>query len=183
MPVYFYITVVIVLFLIFICYKLSEINNILIKAKETDETITPSLLVKTKTNIFSQELIPKIIIQTWKTNVVPQRYIPLIDSVKKNNPDYEYMFFTDENIVDFFKTNYPEYYKTYLNLPIKIQRIDFFRYVAVYHYGGFYLDLDMLYWLNYFFVLYQKFKNCCRVVLFKFIFNLHLKKIESHLIF
>jgi mannosyltransferase OCH1-like enzyme len=54
------------------------------------------------------------------------------------------MFFTDENIVDFFKAHYPEYYKTYLNLPIKIQRIDFFRYVAVYHYGGFYLDLDML---------------------------------------
>ena len=39
--------------------------------------------------------------------------------------------------------HYPSYYSTYLNLPVKIQKIDFFRYVAIYHYGGFYLDLDM----------------------------------------
>ena len=67
----------------------------------------------------------------------------LIESVKLNNPDYEYLFFTDDTIEKFFKLNYPEYYNTYMSLPIKIQKIDFFRYVAVYHYGGFYLDLDM----------------------------------------
>ena len=93
--------------------------------------------------VFSEENIPKIIIQTWKTNNVPQRYMPLIDSVKKNNPDYEYLFFTDESIEKFFKMHYPEYWNTYTNLPVKIQKIDFFRYVAVYHYGGFYLDLDI----------------------------------------
>lgn len=87
--------------------------------------------------------IPKIIIQTWKTADVPHRYKELVDSIKKLNPDYEYKFFTDATIDSFLKTNYPEYYQTYLNLPIKIQRIDFFRYLAVYHYGGFYMDLDM----------------------------------------
>jgi len=91
----------------------------------------------------TENKIPKIIIQTWKTNNVPQRYMSLIESVKINNPDYKYLFFTDENIDEFFKTYYPTYYTTYLNLPVKIQKIDFFRYVAIYHYGGFYLDLDM----------------------------------------
>jgi mannosyltransferase OCH1-like enzyme len=89
------------------------------------------------------EIIPKIIIQTWKSNSIPTHYSKLVESIKKNNPDYKYLFFTDNDIETFLKINYPEYHKTYLNLPIKIQRIDFFRYVAVYHYGGFYMDLDM----------------------------------------
>ena len=105
---------------------------------------TISDLVNTNDDsIFTDDNIPKIIIQTWKTNNVPQRYMPLIDSVKQHNPDYEYLFFTDESIEKFFKTHYPEYWNTYNTLPIKIQKIDFFRYVAVYHYGGFYLDLDI----------------------------------------
>ena len=87
--------------------------------------------------------IPKIIIQTWKTKEIPIKYQGLVDSIKFNNRSYEYKFFTDSDIEEFLKNNYPEYYKTYQNLPILIQKIDFFRYIAVYHYGGFYFDLDM----------------------------------------
>ena len=87
--------------------------------------------------------IPKLIIQTWKTKDIPQKYQPLVDSVKKINYNYEYMYFTDDDIEKFLTENYPEYYDTYEKLPVKIQKIDFFRYVAVYHYGGFYFDLDM----------------------------------------
>ncbi len=87
--------------------------------------------------------IPKIIIQTWKSNEIPEKYNADIESVKKMNPDYKYIFFTDDDIENFLKTNYPDWYTIYQKLPIKIQKIDFFRYVAVYHYGGFYLDLDM----------------------------------------
>jgi mannosyltransferase OCH1-like enzyme len=91
----------------------------------------------------TEQRIPKIIIQTWKTSAIPAKYRLLVDSVKYKNPTYEYKFFTDIDIEEFLKNNYPEYYRTYMNLPVKIQKIDFFRYVAVYHYGGFYLDLDM----------------------------------------
>ena len=87
--------------------------------------------------------IPKILIQTWKNEHIPLIYLSLINSVKKYNPDYTYMLFTDDDIVDFLKNNYPNYYETYLKLPVVIQKIDFFRYVAIYHYGGFYLDLDI----------------------------------------
>lgn len=93
--------------------------------------------------IVLPQIIPKIIIQTWKSNNIPDRYIPLIKNIKNNNPDYEYKLFTDEDIEYFLKSNYSEYYETYKNLPIKIQKIDYFRYIAIYHYGGFYMDLDM----------------------------------------
>lgn len=94
-----------------------------------------------ETNKGSQ--IPKIIIQTWKTENIPEKYRNLVDSVKQKNPDYEYKFFTDLEIETFLRENYPNYYETYTKLPIKIQKIDFFRYIAIYHYGGFYFDLDM----------------------------------------
>jgi mannosyltransferase OCH1-like enzyme len=88
--------------------------------------------------------IPKIIIQTWKDNNIPDKYKDDIASIKKMNPDFKYMFFTDKDIENFLKDNYPEYYITFQKLPVIIQKIDFFRYVAIYHYGGFYFDLDMM---------------------------------------
>ncbi len=94
------------------------------------------------TEIFIQN-IPKIIIQTWKTDTIPDKYTTYVKTLKELHPDYQYIFFTDEQIEHFLKNNYPQYYETYKKLPIKIQKIDFFRYIAIYHYGGFYLDLDM----------------------------------------
>jgi mannosyltransferase OCH1-like enzyme len=133
---YYTITAILILFIIlFIIYQYYE--NI-------KSSIGNILGNTTSTVVFEKHSIPKIIIQTWKTNSVPERYMQLINSIKKSNPDYQHLFFTDNDIEDFLKQNYPEYYQTYLNLPIKIQRIDFFRYIAVYHYGGFYMDLDML---------------------------------------
>jgi len=85
----------------------------------------------------------KNIIQTWKNNDIPYKYHAGIKSLKKYNPDYNFLFFTDKDIETFLKNNYPDYYKTYLLLPYKIQRIDFFRYIAVYHFGGYYFDLDI----------------------------------------
>jgi hypothetical protein len=91
----------------------------------------------------SSDTIPKIIIQTWKTSLIPKKYIEDIKSLKRYNNDYKFMFFTDDDIDIFLKTNYPEYYVSYNKLPIKIQKIDYFRYIAIYHYGGFYFDLDI----------------------------------------
>jgi mannosyltransferase OCH1-like enzyme len=89
--------------------------------------------------------IPKRIIQVWKTwsSKKPEMFSTYIESIKNKNPDYEYLFFKDEQIDDFLKTNYPKYYETYNKLPMNIQKVDFFRYVALYHFGGFYFDLDI----------------------------------------
>jgi mannosyltransferase OCH1-like enzyme len=91
----------------------------------------------------NKEKIPKIIIQTWKTKDIPEKYKEDVDSVKKYNSDFEFLFFDDNDIETFLKNNYPQYYESYIKLPVKIQKIDYFRYIAVYHYGGFYFDLDM----------------------------------------
>jgi mannosyltransferase OCH1-like enzyme len=98
-----------------------------------------------KTNVenFGVNKIPKIIIQTWKNDIIPNNYYNDIKSIMQNNKDYQFLFFNDDNIEDFLSVNYPHYYETYNKLPYKIQKIDFFRYIAVYHFGGFYFDLDM----------------------------------------
>lgn len=83
------------------------------------------------------------IIQTWKDNAIPIKYKSLIHSVKKNNPKANYMFFTDYDIKNFMKEKFPQYLNTFYSLPFTIQKIDFFRYLAIYYYGGIYLDLDM----------------------------------------
>lgn len=114
--------------------------------------------------------IPRIIIQTWKDENIPIKYKNDIESVIKFNPTYQYMFFTDKQIDEFLQSKYPDYWNTYQKLPIKIQRIDFFRYVAVYHYGGFYLDLDM-----------ECYKNLDSLLGYQCIFPLeqHIKKCDS----
>ena len=118
--------------------------------------------------ITENNKIPKIIIQTWKDENIPIKYNSDILSVIKFNPNYQYIFFTDTKIEIFLQTKYPDYWITYQKLPIKIQKIDFFRYIAIYHYGGFYLDLDIECLKNFdsllnykcIFPLEQYIKNC-----------------------
>ena len=126
----------IILLVIILCF-------ILFFYLQTNETILISTLFEKKTSISIPNQIPKIIIQTWKSKYIPIEYKSFVESVLQLHPDYEYLFFDDADIELFLKSNYPEYYHTYQKLPITIQKIDFFRYIAVYHYGGFYMDLDM----------------------------------------
>lgn len=94
------------------------------------------------------ESIPKIIIQVWVQKDggplnIPADEIRFMNKMRKMNPDFQHMFFDGNDVIKFFETNYPEYYSTYQNLPVFIQKLDFFRYLAIYHYGGFYFDLDV----------------------------------------
>jgi len=97
------------------------------------------------------EIIPKNIIQVWidfdkklgTSKEYPKHYNSYVKSVKRINPTFNYMFFNETKIENFLKTEYPEYYVTYTKLPVNIQKVDFFRYIAMYHYGGFYFDLDI----------------------------------------
>ena len=133
--------IIVIMILLLMTYKLYAIQKNVSNINDNLETTYTLPLQSPPSSTI--DIIPKIIIQTWKNSTIPQRYSKLIDSIKQNNPTYKYLFFTDDDIETFLKINYPEYHQTYLKLPIKIQRIDFFRYVAVYHYGGFYMDLDM----------------------------------------
>ena len=94
-------------------------------------------------NLDNIDRIPKTIIQTWKTSDIGGIIGNLIQKLKSNNPEFEYKFFDDQDIINFISEKYPQYLNTFNGFEYNIQKIDFFRYLAIYHYGGFYFDIDM----------------------------------------
>jgi hypothetical protein len=91
-----------------------------------------------------QQSIPKRIIQTGNHADQPLRNRAMMASVRRLSPDYDYLFFDEEQRQAFIDREFPEYRAVFDSFPFNIQRYDFFEYLAVYRYGGFYLDLDVL---------------------------------------
>ncbi|HZU23345.1 MAG TPA: glycosyltransferase [Terriglobales bacterium] len=88
--------------------------------------------------------IPKRIIQTGKQLRQPLRNRAAMRSLALLNPDYEYIFFDNAGVERFIDENFPQYRQIFAGFPFRIQRYDFFRYLAIYKLGGFYFDLDVL---------------------------------------
>ena len=87
-------------------------------------------------------MIPKIIIQTWKTRDLPDHYKHNQQLLMKYNPTYQYMFFDDNDIIKFINENYPEMINIIKKFTKVIQVIDLFRLLVIYKFGGFYFDMD-----------------------------------------
>lgn len=87
--------------------------------------------------------IPKRIIQTDKSLDLPLLSKAAVVNVRLLNPDFEYLFFDDKQVDKFIDDKFPQYRGVFDSFRVPIQRYDFFRYLAVYHFGGFYLDLDV----------------------------------------
>jgi glycosyltransferase involved in cell wall biosynthesis len=68
----------------------------------------------------------------------------MISNIRLLNPDFEYLFFDDAAVEKFMDQEFPQYRVVFDSFRFPIQRFDFFRYLAVYRYGGFYFDLDVL---------------------------------------
>ena len=88
--------------------------------------------------------IPKRIIQTGKHVQQSLRNRAMMANIRLLNPDYEYLFLDDEQVETFIEREFPQYRAVFDSFQFPIQRYDFFRYLAVYRYGGFYFDLDVL---------------------------------------
>jgi mannosyltransferase OCH1-like enzyme len=87
--------------------------------------------------------IPRRIIQTSKSFDLPLLSKAAVANVRLLNPDFEYLFFDNMQVEEFIDSHFPEYRSVFDAFRVPIQRYDFFRYLAVYHLGGFYLDLDV----------------------------------------
>jgi hypothetical protein len=87
--------------------------------------------------------LPRRLIQTGKGPNLPLLWQAAVANLKLLNPDFEYRFFDDKQVVDFIDENFPEYRRVFDAFPFPIQRYDFFRYLAVYALGGFYFDTDV----------------------------------------
>jgi hypothetical protein len=59
------------------------------------------------------------------------------------NPGFEYCLFDDEEVNAFVRKEFPQFLDLFQSFPHRIQKYDFFRYLAVFRLGGFYFDLDV----------------------------------------
>ncbi len=87
--------------------------------------------------------IPKRIIQTGKSRTLPLVEQAAVASLTGLNPEFAYVYFDDDGLEAFVDREFPEYRPIMDRFPHRIQRFDFFRYLAVYRLGGFYFDLDV----------------------------------------
>lgn len=93
-------------------------------------------------NISKISKIPKIIMQTWKTNVLPEKWQESKDSILDKMKDWKYVLMTDEDNRNFVLEHFPGFIQVYDNFPYPIQRVDMIRPMWLYIHGGVYMDLD-----------------------------------------
>lgn len=92
--------------------------------------------------------IPKLIIQTARSRELPPSARAAQTNLRLLHPGWQLRFFDDDDVREFVAREFPEYQDVFVRFPRAIQRIDFFRYLAVYRYGGFYFDLDVFLWAS-----------------------------------
>jgi len=86
--------------------------------------------------------IPRIIHQTWKTGKLPRKFVKNQEAILALHPRWEYRLWTDKDIDVFVDTHFPSLSSKFQALPLKIMKIDMFRYMLMYVHGGVYVDLD-----------------------------------------
>lgn len=87
--------------------------------------------------------IPARIIQTAKSRDLPVMARAAAANLQCLNPGFDYRFFDDQEVNAFVQTEFPQYWKLFQSFPYRIQKYDFFRYLAVFRLGGFYFDTDV----------------------------------------
>jgi mannosyltransferase OCH1-like enzyme len=93
---------------------------------------------------FSKHKIPKNIYQTFISKKLPPNIINIIQTNKKMCPDYQFIFYDDNECDSFIKHNFDETtYHAYkkINPVYGAMKADFFRYCILYKKGGVYLDI------------------------------------------
>jgi mannosyltransferase OCH1-like enzyme len=87
--------------------------------------------------------IPKLLMQTWKTENIPKSWLSGQESMIRSLPDdWTYVFLTDSAMFQFVEFAFPELIRAFKALPYGVQRADILRYLWLYAYGGIYIDLD-----------------------------------------
>jgi len=93
----------------------------------------------TNTNI----MIPKNIFQSWHTTDLHPDIQKQINKIKELNPEYTHKIYTDDEIDTFVNQYFPgEIAECYNRINIIVSKVDFWRYLILYKYGGVYLDMD-----------------------------------------
>jgi mannosyltransferase OCH1-like enzyme len=87
--------------------------------------------------------IPKIIMQTWKTHSVPEKWKRSPESIRRWMGDWKYVLMNDKDNRAFVAKHFPDFLPYYDRFEYPIQRADAIRYCWLSIHGGIYMDLDM----------------------------------------
>jgi len=88
-------------------------------------------------------MIEKNIFQSWHSYQLHPEVQDKIDSYKRLNPEYKYFLYNDKDIDNFVNMHFKgEIADCYNKLNIIVAKVDFWRYLVLYKYGGIYLDID-----------------------------------------
>ena len=118
-------------------YQLIDIDN------NNKNEIIMELDTNIKLNkiIYKNTTIPKIIMQTGKSNIINMANYNAIMTFIELNPEFTYMYYDDNDIIMFLKSKFSKkYVDAYDKLIPGAYKADFFRYCFLYIYGGFYFD-------------------------------------------
>jgi mannosyltransferase OCH1-like enzyme len=105
--------------------------------------------------------IPKIVHQTWKTNIVPDHWLESHQKWKAfcNENNWIYMLWTDKDNEALIATHYSWFLDRYKSYKHNIQRADAVRYFILHKHGGLYVDLDIAPITKRFLPLFEMVKN------------------------
>lgn len=80
----------------------------------------------------------------YKSHELPPTWAGTPATWQSMHPDWEYRFWTDQDLEDLIRDSYPWFLDAYLAYPEPIQKVDAARYFILHKYGGVYTDLDIL---------------------------------------
>jgi len=134
-----------------------------------------------------QPVIPKIIHYTWKDSNLLDLQKECLQSWKTHfkEPEYIYMFWSDEDISSFINTYYEDYKWLFDKQTKNIVKVDLFRFFVLHKYGGIYMDLDYKVHKNFYSILKPDKFNCIESP-FKFneeVQNSLMACVKNHTIF
>lgn len=93
---------------------------------------------------MNKSLIPRILHQTYHSKVLPHDISDIVECFKKNNPDWEYRFYDNDQCSEYIFRHYgQEFLDLYdsINSSYGAAKADFFRYLVLYKDGGAYFDI------------------------------------------
>ena len=125
---YLYTTLFVLLFIItiylfYLLFRFLYNTNTIVKKTNNDE-------------------IPKVIYQTWHTKKLPTNMNKCVEKLKKNNPNYEYYLYDDNDCRNYIKDNFNrDVLHAFDKLKPGAYKADLWRYCILYINGGIYLDI------------------------------------------
>lgn len=91
-----------------------------------------------------QFAIPRVVYQTWDTNLFGRTHLREIEKFREMNPEYTFHFFDTLQMEEYMRTNYGHHpiYSIFSKIHFGASKVDVFRYCLLYREGGWYFDIN-----------------------------------------